>query len=812
MPDKSLEQYLYSTSSNGNGNGHSNGNGYSNGNGNGSYLYSMPPLETSVNLEEDEDSVDLRQLLNVFKHRSRLMGIIAVGVTAASVLWTFVQEPKYQGSFKLLVEPVSKQKDETTLSILGQDWGGLDYETQIEVLRSPDNLQPIVREIKQQYPEMEYGDLVAIKDSPLQIEQVDETKILKVSYTDTDRDKIDFVLGKLSQHYLNYSLAERRAEVNQGIEFVGKELPGIRDRVDKLQGELQEFRQKYNLLDPQQQAQILSDKKVSFEEKYFDTQVKLSESEALYTTLQSQLGKNPTEAITNSYLSDSPRYQNLLAELQQVELELAKESVRFSAQNPTIVALEEKKANLLPLLEQEAIRVLGRNYSQGMDYATSAPSPSSLRSQLDVQYIQTANMVEILKIRASAIGNSLQKLDTTIEDMPEIARKYTDLQRELTVATESLNRFLAAQEELQLEAARQALPWQLIANPIQKEDPVSPSIPRNLALGMIGGLMLGMGAALLAERLDPVFHSSEEIKDSIKLPMLGIIPVEKDLTPIGETAPKQDKFVLPQLQIGGKVLDLNISEESEPNVATTVVDRQQTQRRRRYDASPFSEAFRSLNTNIRLLGSDSPINSIVISSSIPSEGKSTISSHLAQAAAAMGQRVLLIDADLRRPQVHRWAGLENKQGLSNILSTPLRAGAEERELKQLVEKTVQQPEEWEGLSVITAGDIPPDPTRLLSSVRMQKLMDMLKRSGQYDFIIYDTPPILGFADGRILANRTNGVVLVVRIGKTDRSLVKQNIDNLRVSHVPVLGLVANQASRGSGDSYHYYNHYYAKRD
>jgi polysaccharide biosynthesis transport protein len=525
--------------------------------------------------------------------------------------------------------------------------------------------------------------------------------------------------------------------------------------------------------------------------------------------LQKQLGKQPEEAINNSYLSESPRYQKLLNELQDVEVELAKESVRFSAENPVILALEEKKAQLLPLLEQEAVRVLGQNFAPGKDYTSSAPSPSSLRSQLDLQYIQTANQIAVLEIRAIAIEEALVKIRNLVEQMPAIARKYTDLQRDLVVATESLNRFLAAQEELQLQAAKQALPWQLIAKPVQEEYSVSPSIPRNLALGMIGGLMLGFAAAILAERLDPVFHSSEEIKDSVKLPMLGIIPIEKDLTPLDETPKKEEKFSFPQLQIGGRVLDLGLN-NSDTKTATTAEKKKE--RQKRYDASPFSEAFRSLNTNIKLLGSDSPINSIVISSSIPSEGKSTISSHLAQAAAAMGQRVLLIDADLRRPQVHRWTGLENKEGLSNLLSAPLRSETEEQELKKLIETVTQKPEDLEGLSVITAGDIPPDPTRLLSSQRMQKLMEVLKRSGQHDLIIYDTPPILGFADGRILASRTNGVVLVVRIGKTDRSLLKQNLDNLKVSHVPVLGLVANQANRNSGDSYHYYNHYYSRRD
>lgn len=802
MPDKSLERStIYSASSNGNGNGNGNGKG------NGAYVYSMPILDPNLAVEDDRDSIDLRQIVNVVKHRFRLIGIVAASITTASILWSFNQEPKYQGSFQLLVEPVNQQQEDNTLSILGQEWSGLDYETQIEVLRSPSTLTPIIDRLGVRYPDIQYDDLIKRKNSPLQIDRIDETKILNVSYTDTDPQKIDFVLENLAQKYLSYSLEERRAEVNQGIEFVRKELPGIRSRVDKLQEELQEFRQTYNLLDPQDQATIISDQQVSFEEQLINTQQELGEAKALSITLQNQLGKLPKEAITSSYLSDSPRYQKLLNELQEVELQLAQESVRFSDSNPVIISLKEKQAELVPLLEQEATKVLGRNFDPGSDYTTSSPSPSSLRSQLDLQYIQTANQIETLEIREQALEETLSNVEGLVESMPAIAREYNDLQRELNVATDSLNRFLAAQEELQLEAARQALPWQIIAEPAQQEDPVSPNIPRNIALGMFGGLILGFGAALLAERLDPVFHSSEEIKESVKLPMLGIIPVQKDLTPLDEPPKKEEKFVLPQLQIGGRVLDLGLGDSEE---TTAVADKKE--RQKRYDASPFSEAFRSLNTNIKLLGSDSPINSLVISSSIPSEGKSTISSHLAQAAAAMGQKVLLVDADLRRPQVHRWTGLNNTKGLSNIISTPLRAEVEEQQLIELVDTVTQKPEQWESLSVITAGDIPPDPTRLLSSQRMHKLMELLKRSGKYDLIIYDTPPILGFADGRILANRTNGVVLVVRIGKTDRSLLKQNLDNLKVSHVPVLGLVANHTNRHSGDSYHYYNHYYGRRN
>ncbi len=776
MPKTSIDESRYPISTN--------------GNGNGSYLYSMPIVNPD-SVDEDEDSIDLRQLVSVVKHRLRLILLVAAGITTASALLTFTQEPKYEGSFQILVEPLTKKTGDNPLAAISGDWsGGLDYETQIEVLESPSVLDPIVQKLAVRYPDLEYESFITLGKSPLTIEQLQDTKILQISYIDPDPEKIQFVIDSLAEAYLAYSLDERRAGVNQSIEFVKKQLPSVQNKVDELQEKLQTFRQQYNFLDPGAQSTLLAQKQATFEEKYFDTQVKLNETKTSYNILQNQLGKAPRQAIATSYLSESPRYQKLLNDLQAIEIDLANESTRFSAENPIILDLEDKKSKLLVLLEQEANRLLGNSLSSAVDYSASPGSTSSLRAELDSKYIEAANTLEVLEIRESALASAIDKLNKDIEQMPILIRQYTDLQREVAVATRSLDRFLEAQATLQLQASQQALPWQTISSPEVTEEPISPNIPRNLALGVIGGLLMGMGAALLAERLDPVFHSSEEIKESVNLPILGLIPTQKDLKP--QIASSKGQLTLPQLQIGGSTLEL--AQSSSPPVS------KQENKNRRYNASPFLESFRSLNTNISLLGSDSPLNSIVISSSIPSEGKSTISSHLAQASSAMGQRVLLIDADLRRPQVHRWTGLKNDKGLSNILATGLD-----------VEAAIQKVTQWENLSVITAGDIPPDPTRLLASVRMQELMDRLLQSHDYDLIIYDTPPILGFADGRILASRTNGVVLVVRIGKTDRSLLKQNIDNLRVANVPVLGLVANQTNPNADGGYHYYTRYYAER-
>ena len=210
-----------------------------------------------------------------------------------------------------------------------------------------------------------------------------------------------------------------------------------------------------------------------------------------------------------------------------------------------------------------------------------------------------------------------------------------------------------------------------------------------------------------------------------------------------------------------------------------------------YESSKFLEALRVLHTNIQLLSSDEPIRSIVISSATPAEGKSTIAFHLAQTAAAMGQRVLLVDADLRRPRIHSLSNLNNLWGLSSIISGSMP-----------VETAIRQMPSMSELSVITAGPIPPDPTKLLSSQKMKQLITDFHSS--FDLVIYDAPPLVGLADASLLASHTDGIVLVARMHKTDRSMLAQALDSLKMTRSNILGMVLNwHKSNGLG----YYNYY-----
>lgn len=734
---------------------------------NGKHLQPSLPIYTNSlpnNSPQSDDDMDLRQLLTIVRRRIVVIGSVAVSLAVGVGFWTFAQQPKYQGTFRLLVEPVTTENKLEGLtqipgvpSNLQQE--GLDYSTQIEVLISPELMSPIVNRLAQQYPDIDYKSML----EDMTIERFEKTKILEVSYQDTEKEKIQFVLQQLAKDYLKYSLQERQTNLRKGIQFVDSQLPELQLRVNSLQRQLQQFRQQYNFIDPEVKGEQLSKQVDTVELQRLDTQKELAETRALYASFQAQSGAaladNPAfYAATNSQersdtaqaLKEAPVYQKLVGQLRDIESQIGSDSTRFQEDSPNMVMLRNKRENLLPVLRSEAQRILGN------------------------KLVELSTKISGLEVRLAEITQAENQLNQSVEQLPTLARQYTDLQRELKVATESLNRFLEKRESLQIENAQNEIPWQIIAAPKVEKEPISPNIKRNLVLGAIAGIIAGMAAALLAERLDNVFHTPEDLKDLTKLPLLGVIPFNKglkQLAPLAQAKVEKKaegyKLVLPSIN--------NAQNES---------------------YFPFVESFRSLHTNINFLGSDTPINSLVVSSAQKGDGKSTVSVQLAQAAAAMGQRVLLVDADMRLPQVHSRLGLPNEQGLSNIISTNLP-----------VYEAIQRSPLWENLFVITAGQIPPDPIKLLSSKKMQNIMVELRT--EFDLVIYDTPPILGLADSSIVATHTAGIVLVVRMAKTDRNVVRQALDGLKLSRANVLGLVVNGVKKHSGNAYNYY--YYKAR-
>ncbi|MGB3756467.1 MAG: polysaccharide biosynthesis tyrosine autokinase [Rivularia sp. (in: cyanobacteria)] len=716
--------------------------------------HSAPPFHSPEPFpwaEMEENDWDLSQLLGLLKRRALIIAGVATTVMAGVTYFTLTQVPQYENNFRLLVEPVDEDNESSLSKLtsavdanLGKS--GLDYETQIEVLKSPELMNDIVGELQAKYPDITYENL--IKEDALNIIRLGETKIIEVRYQNDSPTQIKEVLDTVARNYLKYSLEKRQTQLNQGIRFVEKELPPIKAEVDNIQKQLQAFRQEYNFFDPSTQSSQVSEQLKLLAEQRQGVEQQLAKARANFALLQQEQG-------ALAVLKDAAVYQQLVTELRQLEAKIAEESTRFQDNAPLMQRLREKRQKLIPLLQQEGQRIVNLNLSEA------------------------ANQVQALEVQSQQLTSAEQTLSKQIQELPALARRYTELQQNLQIANESLNRFLTTRQNLRIEAAQTELPWEMIKAPITPEDPVSPNIPRNLILGFVASALLGVGAALLREKLDNTYHSIDALKDDLKLPLLGALPIDKSLESNKKAnSSKKESSQDTQLLDDTPEFSQIFHPESTPDSYFQ-------------QSGQFVEALRVVHTNLQMLSSDRQVRSIVISSALPGDGKSTVAYNLAQVAASMGQKVLLVDTDLRRPQVHARTGLLNLWGLSNLISGNMPA-----------EQVMQELPNIYGCSVITSGAIPPDATRLLSSVKMRELVAEFRQ--QFDLVIYDAPPLVGLADASLLAPYTDGIVLVVRIDKTERSIVKQAIDSLKASRTNVLGVVAN----GDKNSFHKYYHKY----
>ncbi|MDB9489014.1 polysaccharide biosynthesis tyrosine autokinase [Dolichospermum circinale CS-534/05] len=717
-------------------------------------LFSNP---TFSQFSEETSDFNLKSFLSLLQRRA----IIIIGVASVAmggvIYTTFKQVPIYEGGFQILVEPVNSDSELGKIDVGLADvlkTSGLDYESQIQVLRSPELLRDFIKEIQKSHPDINYYTLI----QGLTIRRLGQSKIIQVSYQSNNSRKIKLILDPLADFYLKYSLNKRQTKLRQGVKFVDEKLPEIRTRLGQLQKQMQMFRQRYNFIDPENQAGVISSQIQSLTQQRLTINQQLTAARANYDRLQR---REEQLAILNT----APLYQTLIAQQRQLDTQISGELTRFQPDNPVIRTLQEKRTNLLPIIEAEAARTINIRISEATDLIK--------KIEVDNQYIaQVEKQVQL-------------KLD----QLPVLSRQYAEILRNLQFFNESLNRFLAAREQLQIEIAQTELPWELIQAAFQPQYPISPNIPRNLILGFVASSLLGIGAAFLREQTDNTYHSIENVQDKVGLPLLGSLPFNKNLV-------RNPSFNLTKI---GK--DKEPEVVVDPLVASNEPSKTSVRRRSRssyyYGQGSFWESLQVLYSNIQLLNSDRPIKSLVISSALPGDGKSTVAFSLAKTAAIMGKKVLLVDCDLRKSKVHKLSQLNNLWGISSLISSDID-----------VNQVIQEMPGLNGLSVITAGPLPPDPARLLSSDKMSQMMNYF--SENFDLVIYDTPPSSGLVDARLVSVNTDGVMLVVRIDKTDKSALKQLVDTLKASPINLLGVVVNgEKFRGLGYNYNYrYSSYY----
>jgi len=416
--------------------------------------------------------------------------------------------------------------------------------------------------------------------------------------------------------------------------------------------------------------------------------------------------------------------------------------------------LKRQETQLETLLQQRVGQVVGSD----VQVSEGDLQIGELRQSLISDYVQA----EIQRIGVARRVNQLAQAQASYQArsrvLPSLEKSERELDRRLTAAQTTYETLLKRLQEVQVTENQTIGNARVISAATVPESPVSPQKPLILAAGILVGGLLGAATAFLLDLTDRSVKTLREARELFGYTLLGVIP----------TIGRSEKSAL----------------RSDPALnPPRVIPRD-------FPSAPVQYAYQMLQANLKFLVSDKELKAIVVTSSVPKEGKSEVAASLAASIAQANRRVLLVDANLRQPAQHHAWDLPNTSGLSNLIVGQV-----------AIEEAVQSV--TPNLSVLAAGVLPPNPLGLLDSARMASLVEML--SEQYDFVIFDTPALAGTADAAVLGKLTDGILLVVRPGVVDSANGKAAKEFLIQSGQQVLGLVVNSINtKSEPDSYFYY--------
>lgn len=392
----------------------------------------------------------------------------------------------------------------------------------------------------------------------------------------------------------------------------------------------------------------------------------------------------------------------------------------------------------------------GSNFTEEQmgSYAEVITSPLVLEPVIDTLGLKTSPQELMPSVSTVIPANTV---------ILEVAVTRTDPQQATVIANAIADEARRVVVDLapEKEGGGQAVKATILSPALVPTAPASPNVPRNLGVGLVLGVIAGVVVALLRNALDTKVRSDEDLRAVTDRPVLGAIAFD----------------------------------EAVPLHPVMVADR---------PLSGPSEAIRRLRTNLQFVETANDSKSIVLTSSVPGEGKSTTAINLAVATDAAGSRTLLIDADLRRPSVAEYLGMEGRAGLTSVLIG-------RADVSDVIQK-------WHhsDLDVLTSGPIPPNPSELLGSAAMTKLIRELAET--YDVILLDTPPLLAATDAAVLGKLCDGAVVVVGADRIRRGQLGDSLRTLDTAGAPALGVVLNKVARREAPSYVYESGYYLKEE
>lgn len=713
----------------------------------------------STKPEAQDSSLNFQQYWLILKRRWLVTSVVISSVFGVTALVTFSQKPVYESDGKLLFNKQSGVSSLTSLTAKVGELGGLTnlsnpVDTEAEVIRSYPIINKTITSLnlkdKKGKPLTMEGFLKILK-----LKTIRGTDVMQLSYRSTDQEEAAAVVNTVMKYYLDSNVRTNRSEARAAREFLSKQIPEVEKRVTQAEMAVRRFKEKNRVIALEVEAKVGVEGLKDLVEAITKAQAELAAANTRSVALQNEIKLNTQQAVELSTLSQSPGVQQVLTEYQKVQDELAVARTRYTDDNPAIVNLVLKEAALKTQLEGRVAQTIGNSESQPEQNLQIGELKQALSENLvkaEVERLALANQVAELR-KAFTINKR------RLESLPRLEQQQLQLQRQLQVARITYEQLLKQLQEVEVVENQNVGNARVISEGLVPEKPVSPVIPLNLALGGFLGILLGAGTALMLEAMDNSLKTIEEVKRLLGYPLLGTIPLT-------EKVKGADGDALVELPV------LNNPYSSQ------------------------SAAFEMLQANLGFTISDKALRVIVISSSIPGEGKSFVAANLAVAVAQIGRRVLLVDGDMRRPRQHKIWEQSNLVGLSNILVS-------QAELQTTTKEALMT------LDLVTSGTIPPNPAALLDSQRMAEVIR--EASKEYDFVIIDAPPLTAVADALMLGKLVDGLLLVVRPGIANIASVNAAKSLLEQAGQRVLGMVVNGVTSGSSYGGYYSKGYYGAK-
>src|SRR5574337_110702 len=572
----------------------------------------------------------------------------------------------------------------------------------------------------------------------LTVEPIRTSNLVKISFTTPSPALSSLLANTWTKGFIDHSLEMKFNATSQAGEWLSKQLQDVRDKLEQSEAALHEFVKEKQILTIGEKKDIVTTKLADLSEALTKAQGERIATEALNRQSQG-MGRESIAAVL-----ENPLISNLKTEYYKLDSEYQRLSETYKPDYPKMARMRE--------------------------------GITQIKRRLDTEIRRT---IEAIKQEYGAAVKKEKLLQAAVEDQKQLAVKlnqdfiqYDILKREVDTNRQIYSGILERQKQAGVSQGLAASNVQIVDTAEVPMVPFSPNKTRNLLLGIVLGLTVGVGMAFFFDYLDNTVKQPEELERTLGIPNLALIP---SLAP---ALPRQGR---------AKLLGNGGNGHSNGTPVFAMVAHSDLR-------STLTEAFRTLRTSLLFSSPGSPPKSILFTSAQPAEGKTGLSINTGITLSQLGGSVLLVDGDMRRPSCHTQLELPLKPGLSDYLTG-------NADLVSAIKRTAIP-----NLYCIPAGTIPANPAELLASARMKDTIDLL--SQRFDYIVVDAPPIFAVADALILSTVVKGVILAVQGGRTPREMIQRAFTNLIELNAPVLGAVLNNVDiRGNGYPYYYHYHY-----